>query len=533
MQSDGGLVQNVEHPHQGGADLGGQADALALAARKGGRRAGEGQVLEAHTLEEAQAGLDLLQNPRGNAHFLLAQLQVLHKVQGVGHRLAAEGVDVDAPHRDSQCLLPQAASAAVGTGPVAHALLQIPPGRVRLGLLIAPLQIVADALKGLHEGALAVLPLIGELELLPLRAVEDDVHHLGGQILHRGGEFEFVLLGQGVKVHPGDAVPLDVVPAAGRDGPLQDGEVLVGDDEVGVHLPLRAQARTGGTGPVGVVEGEHPGRELLDGDAAVLTGVVLGEEDVPVLPHHVDDHQSPRQIGGHLHAVGEAAGDVAFDDQAVHHDLDGVLLVLVQLDGLAQIIEGAVHPAADIARLAGVLQQLLVGALLPPHHRGHDLDAGGLGQREDLVDDLVDGLLHDLLAALGAVGRAHPGPQEAQVVVDLGHRTHRGAGVFRGGLLVDGDGGGESVDVVHIGLLHLPQKHPGIGGEGLHIPPLSLGVDGVKGQGGLAAAREAGEHHQLVPGDIHIDVFQVVFPCAFDKNMVEHSICFSFVRCEK
>lgn len=102
--------------------------------------------------------------------------------------------------------------------------------------------------------------------------------------------------------------------------------------------------------------------------------------------------------------------DVLLDDQPVHHNLDVVLLVLVQGDLLGEIVERTVGPAADIARLAGVLQQLLVGALLATHHRGHDLDAGGLGQGHHLVDDLVDGLLLDLLAALGAVGvptRAH------------------------------------------------------------------------------------------------------------------------------
>ncbi|CAN3986408.1 Transposon-encoded protein TnpW, partial [Dysosmobacter welbionis] len=62
----------------------------------------------------------------------------------------------------------------------------------------------------------------------------------------------------------------DVVPAAGLDGPLQDGEGLVRHDQFRIHLQLAAQARTGGTGTEGVVEGEHPGRQLLDGDAAVL-----------------------------------------------------------------------------------------------------------------------------------------------------------------------------------------------------------------------------------------------------------------------
>ena len=149
-------------------------------------------------------------------------------------------------------------------------------------------------------------------------------------------------------------------------------------------------------------------------------------------------------------------------------------------------------------------------------------DVTEIWQGQDLVDDLVDGLLLDFLAAVGAVGGAHPGPQQAEVVVDLRHRAHGGAGVFAGGLLVDGDGRGQAVDVVHVGLLHLPQEHPGVGAEALHIAPLALGVDGVKGQRRLAAAGEAGEHHQLVPGDGDVDIFQVVGARALYHDLILH-----------
>jgi hypothetical protein len=145
-----------------------------------------------------------------------------------------------------------------------------------------------------------------------------------------------------------------------------------------------------------------------------------------------------------------------------------------------------------------------------------------LGELQDLVDDLVDGLLADLLAADGAVWCAHPGPEETEVVVDLRHRAHGGAGVLAGGLLIDGDGGGKSVDIVHVRLLHLAQEHPGIGGEGLHVPPLSLGVDGVEGQGGFPGPGKAGHHHQLVPGDLHVHIFQVVLSRALDINFILH-----------
>ena len=184
-----------------------------------------------------------------------------------------------------------------------------------------------------------------------------------------------------------------------------------------------------------------------------------------------------------------------------------MLLVLLQGDLFGELVGQTVDAAADVARLPGALQDLGVFALLAPDHRGHHLDAGPLGEGHDLVNDLVDGLLADLLAALGAVGGAHPGPEKTEVVVDLCDRTHGGTGVLAGGLLVDGDGRGEAVDVVYIGLLHLAQKHPGIGGQGLHIPPLAFGVDGVEGQGGLARAGEAGDDHQLVPGDGNVDIF--------------------------
>ena len=67
-----------------------------------------------------------------------------------------------------------------------------------------------------------------------------------------------------------------------------------------------------------------------------------------------------------------------------------------------------------------------------------------------------------------------------------------------------------------------PQEHPGIGAQGLHIPPLALGIDRVKSQGALAGAREARHHHQLVPGDCNVNVFEVVGASAFYDDLILH-----------
>ena len=66
VQADGGLIQHVQHAHQARADLGGQADALGFAAGERAGRALQGQVIQADIHQEAQAGLDLLQDALGD-----------------------------------------------------------------------------------------------------------------------------------------------------------------------------------------------------------------------------------------------------------------------------------------------------------------------------------------------------------------------------------------------------------------------------------------------------------------------------------
>ena len=67
----------------------------------------------------------------------------------------------------------------------------------------------------------------------------------------------------------------------------------------------------------------------------------------------------------------------------------------------------------------------------------------------------------------GAAGRPDPGEEEPEVIVDPGNGPDRGAGIFGGGLLLDGDGGGEPLDGVHVRLLHDAGELPGVGREGL------------------------------------------------------------------
>ena len=121
---------------------------------------------------------------------------------------------------------------------------------------------------------------------------------------------------------------------------------------------------------------------------------------------------------------------------------------------------------------------------------------------------------------MDAVDRAAAGVEQAQVVVDLGGRGDGGARVARRVLLLDGDGRGEAVDQVHVGLFDALQKLARVGGERLDVAPLPLGIDGVEGQRTLARTGDAADHRQLAVGNLAGDVLQVVRPRAADDDGV-------------
>ena len=86
VEADAGLVEHVEHAGEAGADLAGEADALALAAGEGAAGAVEVEIVEADIVEEAEPLVDLLQDRAGD--LVLGRGELL--VQGLepGERVA-------------------------------------------------------------------------------------------------------------------------------------------------------------------------------------------------------------------------------------------------------------------------------------------------------------------------------------------------------------------------------------------------------------------------------------------------------------
>ena len=76
VQADGRLVEDVEDADQRGADLGRQADALALTAGEGAGGPVEGQVIKADIDQEREPFADLLENPPGDFRLLGGKLEL-------------------------------------------------------------------------------------------------------------------------------------------------------------------------------------------------------------------------------------------------------------------------------------------------------------------------------------------------------------------------------------------------------------------------------------------------------------------------
>jgi hypothetical protein len=169
--------------------------------------------------------------------------------------------------------------------------------------------------------------------------------------------------------------------------------------------------------------------------------------------------------------------------QPVDHDLDGVLVVSIELDLLGELSHLAIDPGPGEALLGQVGEEPLVLPLSPPDHRRQHLEPGPLRELEDAIDDLLWGLPLHRGAVVGTVGDSDPGVEETEIVVDLGDGAHRRPRVARCCLLVDRDRRRQPVDEVHVGLVHLPQELAGVGRERFHVAALPFGVDGVEGQG--------------------------------------------------
>ena len=464
VQADRGLV---EHADEARADLGGQADALRLAARERPSAAREGQVGQPHVDQEGQARLDLRQDRRGDGTGALLQLDLGEEgaslrdghVGELGDRLVAD--------THGQHLGLQARAVTGRAGNLAHVRVELFRHGRRLGLLALALDVLDRTLEACRVGALtppAVAELDGDLVVL---AVQDGVFDLLGQILPGGPHREAQFLGEGFE----ELLVVLEVGVPGDDRAVSQGPFLVGHDQLGVHLLAKTQARAIRAGAVGCVEGEGARLDLVEHERVVVGArTLLGKAAatlriVGIQVDAVDDDEAIRQAQGGLDGIGQTLAHALANDEAVDDDLDCVLELLLQLGGVLEADHLIVDDRARVALRAQLVDEVLVLALTAAHDRGEHLKSCALIHGAYTVDDLLGGLGLDAGATLGAVRHTRTGVEQTQVVVDLRDRADGRARVARGRLLIDGDGGRQAFDEVHVGLVHLSEELARVGGQ--------------------------------------------------------------------
>ena len=165
-----------------------------------------------------------------------------------------------------------------------------------------------------------------------------------------------------------------------------------------------------------------------------------------------------------------------------------MLNIFIKLYLFRKLIPVSVDHDPDISAALCLIKHLFMTTLSSSYHRSKKLYAAFFRELHYLIHHLVNAYFADLPSADRTVGNSYSGKKKAQIIIDLRYGTHRGSGITVGGFLVYRNSRRKALNAFHIRLFHLPQELPGIGGQGLHISPLSLRIDGIKGKGRLSRA---------------------------------------------
>ena len=525
----------------------GKADALRFPAGKGGHGPPQGNVVKPHVDHEGQPVRQFLDQGFGHGGVASAEGASFKPGERAFHGQGTEIADGQVIHAHGEGFRTQARPAAsrairglevAGEEIPPHVAVLHPalqqrhdagpdPDRIGLAALCASGVCCLRSARGCPAAFIAVhdhgpaKPVAAQAAFAGCAgfAVEQRVQGFGRVFRKRRGQGEavpFAQRGQG-RLVPGE----DLGIGPGQNGLCVERKPPVGRDEQRLEIIHTAEPRTARAGSLGAVEGKQLRAWRGQADAADRADGFRGMNGVGLfsrLVRFVHDKAPFAVAQGQFHRIGQAGAHTFPDRQAIHHQIEAVFLVFVQRRDVVQGEDAPVHAQAGEALGLELPDAVKVRALLQFHQRGHEDHARSLGQGKDIGNDLVRGTGLDGASAMRAVHAPEPGEEDAQKVVNLRHRAHGGAGVAAGGLLFQGNRRRQPLDLVHVRLVHLGQKLPGVGGERFHIAPLPFRIHNVKGQGGLARAGRPADDHKLIARDVQAQVFEVVLARAFDMD---------------
>ncbi len=314
----------------------------------------------------------------------------------------------------------------------------------------------------------------------------------------------------------------------GFDDPAGDGERAVGQGELVVDFDDPAKAAAEGAGADRMVEGKKRRGGIVE--IALVAGAVVTAGIEVMIPRLVDQgHRggalTEAKAGGE--GLGEARAVLRGKRDAVLNHRKEVLFPRCLAEGVGKLLQPALFvQAGRLAVEEGAAKSLpgdkggclvrrgFCGKGNPEKKPG--LLAGELFPK--ILKDGVGGPGTDGVAAIRAGEVGQPGEEQFQMIGDFRDRADRAAGGADRIGLAEGDGGRNAVDAVDAGAIHALEELPGVGAESFRVAALSLGVEGVEGEGGFSRTGRSGEDVEHSQGQVEGEVLQVILAGSFDTD---------------
>ena len=524
VEADGRFVENIEHPGQARPDLRGQPDALRFTARQCPRVAGKRQVFQPHIVEEPKPFTDFLQDRARDLVLLVAQRRG-HRfapVESLADRHLDHLPDMQTGDLHRQRLGPQTVTPAGAAGPVVLITFEFLADPGAVGFAVPAFHVGDHALEAARDLVDTAAFIVAEGDFLVARAAQKHLLDLFGQVFPRLFRVELVMLGD--RLDRLDEIGRLAL-APGRDGPVFEAEGGIRHHQAFVEEQLHPQTVAGRAGAERCVEGKQARLDLGDREARDRAGEVFTEGDafgvaLAVFRCRFQNRDAIGQIQRGAETVGQPRLGAFAHDDPVHHHVDVVAEFLVEHRRVVEVVEFSVHLDPLKPLLAQFQEFLAVFPFAVTDDRGEQIGARPLLHRHHAVDHVLHLLRLDGLAGGGRIGRADPREEQAHVIVDLGHGADGRTGVFRRRLLFDGNRGAEARDVIDVRFFHHVEELPRIGAERFHVAALPLGINRVEGEAGFARPGQAGDHDQLIAGDIDIDILEVVLARAAHLDLL-------------
>ena len=372
--------------------------------------------------EKTQPGVDFFQYLRRDFRLALRKRQLGKELIAVSNRELRNLVDILPAdgHRQRFRLQPRPVTLLARLD--GHKILVSFAHFIRFRFPIAPRQHRHDPLEGaVILFILAVHILVGVVESFVPRAVEQNIPHF---LLHVApARVQRITIFFQHRRDLAHGVGTGVLRQR-REHALGKGQLRLRQHQLQIEFHMAPDSAASRAGTIRAIEGKQPRRDLRQTDPAGNAGEILAEhQHLPVYDLHIND--AVPQLERRFQRISQPLTDAVVHGQPVNDNFNGVFLIFFQLDLLAKIADNAVNPHPAVAFAADMVEDLPVLSLFAAHHLRHDEEFRPLRQRQDPVQHLIDGLLGDGLAAFWTMRPPRPGKQQAQIIVNLRHRSHR------------------------------------------------------------------------------------------------------------